>query len=156
MGSELDSVQRNRVLHTATLPNEKMLRNEIDDFWYHALWTAKKLRRGELLTAKECLDGYMKGLFFRMVRTLARAAKGPDYDTWHQVRFFEEWADGETLEALPLLYARYDATDMARALEATMAQYSRVARKACELLGYSYPVESEETIKSLVAKVLKG
>ena len=26
------------------------------DFWYHALWTAKKLRRGEVFTALGCLD----------------------------------------------------------------------------------------------------
>src|SRR5579884_4141340 len=34
----------------------------VSDFWYHAVWTAKKLRRGELWVAKSCCDGYMKGL----------------------------------------------------------------------------------------------
>ena len=32
----------------------------VRDFWYHAIWTAKKLRRGEVWVAKACCDGYLK------------------------------------------------------------------------------------------------
>src|SRR5207247_8039247 len=40
-------------------PTQRELMELASDFWYHALWAAKKLRRGEVFTAKGCLDGYM-------------------------------------------------------------------------------------------------
>jgi aminoglycoside 6-adenylyltransferase len=36
-------------------PAEHEFLEVINDFWYHVVWTAKKLRRGELWTAKFCL-----------------------------------------------------------------------------------------------------
>jgi aminoglycoside 6-adenylyltransferase len=41
------------------LPTEAAFLNQISDFWYHALWAARKLRRGELLVAKQCCDSYL-------------------------------------------------------------------------------------------------
>ena len=41
-------------------PDAAALRELSGDFWYHALWTAKKLRRGEVFTAIGCLDGYLQ------------------------------------------------------------------------------------------------
>ena len=38
----------------------QMILNEIHDYWYHCVWTAKKLQRGELWTAMNCLNCYMQ------------------------------------------------------------------------------------------------
>ena len=59
----------------------------VNDFWYHAVWTAKKLRRGELWTAKGCSDNYMKWQLLQMVEWHAHASQGWDYDVWHRGRF---------------------------------------------------------------------
>ena len=48
------------------LPSSAEYRNSVADFLYHVLWTAKKLGRGELLTAKDCLDIYMKNLLLKV------------------------------------------------------------------------------------------
>lgn len=138
------------------LPTEAAFHNEISDFWYHALWAARKLRRGELLVAKHCIDGYMKSLLVSTVRTLALVTHGLDYDTWHEYRFFEQWADAETVAALGRIYAHYDAADIARALRETMAVYGRVAREACERLGYGYPEAEEERVMAWVEGCLTG
>ncbi len=37
-------------------PDEAAFTELASDFWFHALWAAKKLRRGEVLTALGCLD----------------------------------------------------------------------------------------------------
>lgn len=39
----------------------------VNNFWYHALWVAKKLRRGELWYAKWALDWRMKALLLHML-----------------------------------------------------------------------------------------
>ncbi len=46
------------------------------DFLYHAVWAAKKLRRGELWIAKSCADGYMKQLLLGMLEWHARSERG--------------------------------------------------------------------------------
>jgi aminoglycoside 6-adenylyltransferase len=89
------------------------------DFWYHALWTAKKLRRGEVFTALDCLDGYLKARLVTLLEWHARALD-PSVDTWHGGRFLERWADPGALAALETAFARYELRDVARALWATI------------------------------------
>lgn len=55
-------------------PTESEFLEMIHDFWYHAVLTAKKLRRGELWTAKACCDGYMKRLLLRAIECLPKAS----------------------------------------------------------------------------------
>ena len=76
-------------------PTQERLDQLSNDFWYHLLWGAKKLRRGELLLAKQVCDCYLTERIVELVRWRAH-----DQDTWHGYRFFERWAGEETLEAL--------------------------------------------------------
>jgi aminoglycoside 6-adenylyltransferase len=50
-------------------PTQAGLEQLSNDFWYHVLWTAKKLRRGELLLAKQ-ID--RSEIFRRLDALLAR------------------------------------------------------------------------------------
>jgi aminoglycoside 6-adenylyltransferase len=103
----------------APLPDAATFDQLANDFWYHALWTARKLRRGEVFTAIECLDGYLKARLVTLLEWHARALD-PSVDTWHNGRFLERWADPGALAALESAYAHYDLRDVARALWATI------------------------------------
>lgn len=135
-------------------PSEAAFAEAVNDFWYHALWTAKKLRRGELWTAHGCLDGYLKDLLLRMIAWQARAIWGDEYDTWHGGRFLEEWASPRALAGLHEAFARYDADDMRRALAATMDLYRALATDTAERLSYAYPTEADERVTRLVTGLL--
>ncbi len=135
-------------------PTDRECLNVINDFWYHALWASKKLRRGELMIAKEACDGHMNGLLLQMAAWQAGAAHGWAYETWHRGRFLEEWADPRVLAGLHASYGSYDAADIARALQATMRFFSWVARATVAAVGYRYPSDAEERIVTLVATVL--
>ncbi|MGH3065941.1 MAG: aminoglycoside 6-adenylyltransferase [Gaiellaceae bacterium] len=100
-------------------PTQHDLTELASDFWYHALWAAKKLRRGEVFTAKGCLDGYLKARLVTLLEWHARAVD-PDVDTWHDGRFLERWADPGALSALERAFAHYDVRDVARALWETI------------------------------------
>jgi aminoglycoside 6-adenylyltransferase len=106
-------------------PTGPELEQLASDFWYHALWTAKKLRRGEVFTAIECLDAYMKSRLVTLLEWHAKAVD-PGVDTWHGGRFLERWADPGALAALEDAYARYDLRDVARALWATIDLFDAV------------------------------
>jgi aminoglycoside 6-adenylyltransferase len=63
------------------------------DFWFHALWAAKKWRRGEAVVARSCLEAHLKPLLLEADRLRASG------DTWHLSRFAESWAAPEVLDA---------------------------------------------------------
>ena len=104
------------------------------DFWYHALWTARKLRRGEVFTALDCLDGYLKARLVTLLEWHARALD-PEVDTWHGGRFLERWADPGALAALENAYAHYDLRDVARALWATIDLWQGLEEEVARRLG---------------------
>ena len=97
------------------------------DFWYHALWTAKKLRRGEVFTALECLDGYMKARIVTLLEWHARAVD-PAVDTWHGGRYLERWADPGALVALEAR-TRSTACGTSRARSGRQSTSSRASRR---------------------------
>lgn len=78
---------------TPSAPPTRELGELAQDFWYHALWTAKKWRRGEALVARSCLESYLKPLLLEADRLRASG------DTWHGTRFAEQWAAPEVVAA---------------------------------------------------------
>jgi aminoglycoside 6-adenylyltransferase len=120
----------------------------VNDFWFHAVWTAKKLKRGELWTAKSCCDVYMKRLLLRMLEWHAHATR--EVDTWYDGRFLEQWASPVVLEKLRIAFAHYDVQDIWRALRASMELFDQVARETARRWGYAYPDENAEKVLAWV------
>jgi aminoglycoside 6-adenylyltransferase len=131
-------------------PSEGEFLSVVNDFWYHTVWTAKHLRRGELWWAKSGCDERLKHLLRRMLEWQAVARCGPGYDTWLRGRFLEEWADPRALAALPYIYAHYDPEDVWRALLATTVLFGWVSRETAEHYRFAYPVEGAEHALALV------
>ncbi|MBA2641775.1 MAG: aminoglycoside 6-adenylyltransferase [Actinobacteria bacterium] len=124
-------------------PTQRELTELASDFWYHALWSAKKLRRGEVFTALDCLDGYMKARLVALLAWHARAVD-PTVDTWHAGRFLERWADPGALAALESAYARYDLRDVARALWATIDLFQGIEEETAARLGLALELDHPE------------
>jgi len=137
----------------AQLPSQPELLEVVNNFWYHTVWTAKHLRRGELWWAKACCDDHLKWLLRRMMEWHARARammKGQDCDTWIRGRFLEEWADPRALEGLRKAFAHYDKGDIWRALFVTMDLFQWLSVETMEQLGYTYPTFGIERVTELV------
>jgi aminoglycoside 6-adenylyltransferase len=116
------------------MPDAASLHELASDFWYHALWAAKKLRRGEVFTAIDCVDGYLKWRLLALLRWHARLLD-PTVDTWHGGRFLERWADPGALAALERAYAHYDVRDVARALWETVDLWQGLEEEVARRLG---------------------
>jgi molybdopterin-guanine dinucleotide biosynthesis protein A len=134
------------------LPDDDALRELASDFWYHALWTARKLRRGEVYTAIDCLDGYLKARLVTLLEWHARAVD-PTVDTWHGGRFLERWADPGALSALELAYAHYDVRDVARALWATIDLWQALEEETGRRLGAEVGLDHAD-LRRRVAEVV--
>jgi aminoglycoside 6-adenylyltransferase len=127
-------------------PNQARLDELSNDFWYHLLWGAKKLRRGELLLAKQVCDCYLTERIVELVRWRA-----DDQDTWHGYRFFESWAGEQTAQALGPTFAQYDAGDIGRALRAKGELFEELERDVAQRFGLVGPVDPAEILRRLDA-----
>jgi aminoglycoside 6-adenylyltransferase len=135
-----------------TPPDEVAFRELAHDFWYHALWTAKKLRRGEVYTALLCLDGYLKVRLVTLLGWHARAVD-PTVDAWHGGRFLERWADPGALAALEDAYAHYDVRDVARALWATIDLWQALEEETARRLGLEVGLDHPD-LRRRIAEVV--
>jgi len=133
-------------------PTQSELTELASDFWYHALWSAKKLRRGEVFTAKECLDGYLKTRLVTLLGWHARAVD-PSVDTWHGGRFLERWADPGALAALESAYARYDLRDVVRALWETIDLWQGLEEETARRLAFELELDHHD-LRRRVAEVV--
>lgn len=140
----------------APSPSAEALANTINDFWFHSVWTAKKLRRGELWTAIDCLTGFMLWRVLHMIEWHTHATCGVEVDTWHNGRFVEQWADPRAIAGLRQCFARYDAADVARGLLATMDLYRWLSHETAAALGYTYPTMADERASDWVRSCLAG
>lgn len=139
-----------------TPPTESEFLNLVNDFWYHTVWTAKHLRRGELWWAKSCCDCYLKDRLRQLLAWHARATQGHTTETWLRGRFLEEWADPRATLALTQAFAHYNEDDVWRALRATMMLFSWLARETAEHSGYRYPSRGEAHARDLVETLEEG
>lgn len=125
-------------------PSEHEFLNVCRDYWYHAVWTMKKLSRGEIWMATLCLNSHMAVRLLQMLEWHSHAVNGVQYDTWHGGRFLDQWADPRAVKSLGWSFAHYGTHDIQRALLAQMDLFRWVAREAAERMHYPYPASEDE------------
>jgi aminoglycoside 6-adenylyltransferase len=130
-----------------SLPSCQQFLNTVHDFWYHTVWTAKHLRRGELWWAHSCCDVHLKILLRHMIEWHAQIQ---GRDTWFRGRYLEKWADTRVIKSLKNAFAHYDEEDIWRALFVTMDLFRWLAKETAELLQYEYPVHGDQYATKLL------
>jgi aminoglycoside 6-adenylyltransferase len=147
-----DVIAEVAALEPEALPDTAAFTQLASDFWHHALWTAKKLRRGEVFTALGCLDSYMKDRLVTLLRWHAISVD-PSVDTWHGGRFLERWADPGALSALERAFAHYDVRDVARALWATIDLFQGLEEETARRLGLELELDHPD-LRRRIAEVV--
>jgi aminoglycoside 6-adenylyltransferase len=142
--------RKNIPVHT---PSREEFLEIVNDFWFHTVWTVKKMKRGELWTAKSCCDNYMKHLLLTMIEWHTHTREGWDKETWYKGRFIEHWASPDVLDRLPGIFAHYDQEDIWRALLNTMSLFDQTARETAGRLMYAYPNNVAQSITNWVTSV---
>lgn len=116
--------------------SESEFQNLASNFYFHTVWAAKKLLRGEFWSAKMCLDSYLKNLLLKVLEVHATAKNHAD--VWHDGRFLDRWADEEIRAELKNCFARYDKGDMKNALKSTHRLFARIAKETAALKNFVY------------------
>ena len=132
--------------------DEAALRELSGDFWSTALWTARRLRKGEVFLAVDSVNGAMKRSLVTLMSWHARAVD-PLADVWDAGRGLERWADAGALAALERAYAHYDVRDAARALWETVDLFQGLEEETARRLGHTIALEHAE-LRRRVAEVV--
>ena len=145
---DFTSMLEKHITHGVTAPTmtEDEFLNMVNDFYFHDIWTYKKLKRGEIWSAKTCVDSYMKRYLLRMIELYRSKVAG--VDVWHDGRFFDNWAGDEILSEISECFARYDKDDIKKALIKTHELFARITKELAEFEGYEYPVGAEKCAKA--------
>lgn len=156
LAASLQRVLINLPPQPAPLPTAEEFAHNLQDFWYHALWTAKHLRRGEFWWAKGGCDGALKHLLGQMLEWHARATRGEGHDVWFRGRFLEHWADPRAVAELHKVFAHYDEADLWRALLVTMDVFRWLAKETAERWDYAYPTHGDAEVTRMVTSLAAG
>jgi len=127
-------------------PTQDEFLGVVNDFLYHAVFTAKHMRRGELWWTVTCLNCHMQHLLLRMIEWHALATHDWKHDTWFRGRFLEEWAHPKAVNGLHQAFARYDKEDIKRALLSTIGLFRQLANETSTNLSYPYPREADKNV----------
>ena len=146
IAGKVEKLVASAVTVPAQAPSQGEFLQVVNDFLYHAVFTAKHLMRGELWWAKMSSDCYMQHLLLKMIEWHAHAKSGWSYDTWFRGRFLEKWADPQILKQMRDVFSHYDEADVRRGLLAAVSLFRSVAFETAQRLGYSYPVEADDKV----------
>ena len=124
--------------------------NTVNDFYFHNIWACKKLRRGELWSAKMCIDSYLKERLLKMIEEYQLCTA--DTDVWHDGRFLDRWADSSVLDELKNCFAHYDKEECRAALSATHRLFARLARAVADKRAFAYPEKAEECARAYITR----
>ncbi|MBQ8171482.1 MAG: aminoglycoside 6-adenylyltransferase [Oscillospiraceae bacterium] len=135
IGEMLDEYVCREVKYSQLTEDE--YKNIVNDFCFHVVWAGKKILRGELWTAKMCIDAYLKNHLLIMLEMYA--VNKYKSDVWHDGRLLDRWADESIKTSLPKCFAHYDREDMIAALAETKSLFAHTAEEVAALKGFAYP-----------------
>ena len=125
--------------------------NLTNDFYFHNIWAAKKLLRGELWSAKMCVDAYLKNYLLKIIEFYCYQKDGRD--VWHDGRFVDRWADDWILEKLTVCFAHYEKNDIGKALVHTHELFKKLAADVADMNRYIYPQKAENTASEFLKRL---
>ncbi len=110
--------------------------------------------RGELLTAKLCLDIYMKQLLIILIENYT-LLNHTNCNIWYGGRFIETWAESWIIEKLSIAYSKYNKQDMIDTLYVNMDLFSTLAKIITDKRSVSYPKDAEKKAYNVVSTLLE-
>ncbi len=149
------AVERARALEVAPapLPNEQEYRQVVEDLLYHLLWSAKKLRRGEMWVAWQSHQHNLGRLLTQLLEWEAWSQPGTRPDTWHAGRFVEQWGGRASLAALPELCGSYGRDPLLDALNATLTFTHRLGHELADRWGHRYPTAGHREVAAFLSDI---
>ncbi|MBI5566495.1 MAG: aminoglycoside 6-adenylyltransferase [Chloroflexi bacterium] len=138
---------------TASLPSVAEFTEALNHTWLTALRAAKFIARGDLWRAKHACDSQLKAQVLTMLEWHTLAGD-PQRRVWHDGRDIAQWADRLAVTALPGSFAAYNATDLRRALLATLDLYRWLSIETAQRSGFAFPTDTHQQVVQWLKSIL--
>jgi molybdopterin-guanine dinucleotide biosynthesis protein A len=134
------------------LPDDEAFLDLAVDFWSTALWSARRLRKGEVFRGVDAVNGSLKRSLVTLMSWHASAVD-PEAEVLDGGRLLDRWADPGALTALEGAYASYDLRDAACALWATVDMFQGLEEETSGRLGLDVPLDHADLRRRLAEVV---
>ena len=137
-------------------PSEEEFLHLVKRFLNEQVSFALKMGRGEFFVAKTSGESRLMDLLLQMIEWHTQVTS----DRWSPVfeggRFLEEWAPPIVVERLRGAFPHYDPVEIWQARIEAFELFRWLAQETGARLGYSYPMQLEETVMSWVRNQAPG
>lgn len=137
-----------------TVPSDDDLAEATARYWHKAVWSARKLCRGELWVATRAVNHDLHQLLLQALEWEAQSRPCEQPDAWFRGRFLERRADPETLRRLPETFARYDPAAVARALRVLTQVYRQLTDEIARRIECEIPRDVQAYGSELLESIL--
>ena len=135
-------------------PDEPAFTAVLNQFWLSSYRAANMVQRGDLWRARMIIDSELRRLLLRLLEWQAKAVNGSGYDTWHDGRFLQEWADPQALALLPDIFTPFDKAGTSLALLQMMGLADKLGKETAEQWRYHYPAANTSRVRSWIVTAL--
>ncbi|WP_416150109.1 aminoglycoside 6-adenylyltransferase [Salipaludibacillus sp. HK11] len=134
-------------------PTEEEYRAVVNEFWWDTSYVAKSLWRDELYSAKYMFDNIIRFNYLqKVIEWYIGIQNDWKVNTNKCGRWFKRYIDKETWEELETTFVGADLEENWNALFRAADLFNRLCREIGEELGYEYPIEVENKIRSYLLK----
>lgn len=137
-------------------PTDDQFLASVHAFLGASLWTAKKIRRGELWRPAVSASYDLKQLLLQMIEWNSRVLRGEEWDTPYLGRDLDDWADRRIVESLPELFPHYTARELCESLVAGVELHAWIAREVAKGWRLSYPQESYARVRQNLTELFES
>ena len=130
-------------------PTKKELDAVVSDLLFHVIWSFKKIKRGELWVAVNCINCYMKNLLLRIIEAHNVSANQRPNTLMYSGRFLEQRTDQEILAKLAFCFTRYNQAEAVETLQHLIDFTYTTAEAVCGRNGYVFDAALFERIQKM-------
>jgi len=110
----------------------------VRDLLYHVIWSYKKIRRGELWVAVNCINCYMKGLLLQLIEMHNATVTQSEDFLQYTGRFLEQRTSQKIIHQFKGCFTNYDAQDAVNTLDHLINFIYSLTAEICEKNGYRF------------------
>ncbi|MEM1219636.1 MAG: aminoglycoside 6-adenylyltransferase [Bacteroidota bacterium] len=129
--------------HRVLRPSQKLFADISNEFWWVAPYVAKALQRGEIIHAKEIMEGPLRAMFLRMLEIRIGTETDFRATVGKGGRFLRTYLSAPEYEEVLLTYPNYEREQILGAMDRMMTLFATNARRVGEHLYLEYNVEEE-------------
>jgi aminoglycoside 6-adenylyltransferase len=132
-------------------PTELEFSTTVLDFYYHAVWIVKKLKRNEIWVANDCNNGHLKKLLVKILEWHTIITNNSD--VWHDGRFVQEWANPQYFKSAIKTFSAYEKEELLNSLQVSVELINSISSEITQRMQWKSLQEEFKFTKEIISEI---